>query len=296
MGGFSLNPTEWVEASTLGFLDLSPDMPPAPDYTGAAEATAEGNLAMSREAVSANRPNQFTPWGSSEWSQDPNDPTRWTQNVTLTPEQQRLFNLNQQTSQQMGEMGLAGIQSASDLFSSRYQTPEQAGLPTYGENRNQVIDAMMARSNRALENEKQDTHASLIAAGIPPGSEAYEREMRRINEKSVDARQQAEIAAANMATQEYRAGMDRSQQIITNALLERQTPLNELNALRTGTQVQPPQFSAFTPQQTVAGPDYMGATMAQGQWDLAGWNAEQAQQNAILSGIFGMGAAAAGKA
>lgn len=282
-----------VKVGTLGAVDLDPKMPASPDYAGAAEKTAEGNLEIARLTTEANRPNQYTPWGSSEWVKDPYS-DQWTQTVSLSPSQQNIFDIGQQTSQQMGELGLAGISSASDLFRSRYQTPESAALPTYGENRQQVIDAMMARSNRDIQNEREDLHSNLIAAGIPPGSEAYEREMRSLNEKSVDARQQAEIAAANMATQEYNAGMSRAQQIISNALLERQTPLNELNALRTGSQVSMPDMPGFSQQQTVAGPDYMGATMAQGQWDLAGWNAEQAQQNAILSGLFGVGAAAMG--
>lgn len=284
-----------VSGASFGLVDLEPDMPAAPDYSGAAEATAQGNLEMARLATMANRPTQITPWGTTSWTQDPNNQDLWTQRVTLSPEQQRLFNLSQQTSQRMGEVGLAGIESASDLFRNRYQTPEEAALPTYGDKRQQVIDAMMSRSGRAFEQEREAAHSQLIAQGIPPGSEAYNREMRRIDEKSVDARQQAEIAAANMATQEYRTGMDRAQQIIQNALLERQTPLNELNAFRSGTQVQMPNMPQFSQQATTAGPDIFGATAATGQWDLANWNAQQAQQNAILSGLFGIGAAAAGR-
>lgn len=42
--------------------------PAAPDYTGAAQATAQGNLDMARYATQANRANQYTPWGSSVWT------------------------------------------------------------------------------------------------------------------------------------------------------------------------------------------------------------------------------------
>lgn len=41
---------------------------PSIDYKGAAEATAKGNLEAIREQLQANRVNQYTPWGSSTWT------------------------------------------------------------------------------------------------------------------------------------------------------------------------------------------------------------------------------------
>lgn len=46
--------------------DSSP--PPAPDYTAAANATAQGNIDAARIATSANRVDQYTPWGSLTYS------------------------------------------------------------------------------------------------------------------------------------------------------------------------------------------------------------------------------------
>ena len=45
--------------------------PPAPDYAAAAQATAAGNLQSAQQAVIANRPNQYTPYGSSTWTNTP---------------------------------------------------------------------------------------------------------------------------------------------------------------------------------------------------------------------------------
>ena len=45
--------------------------PPAPDYKGAAEATAAGNLAAAQTATEANRVNQYNPYGSSVYTQTP---------------------------------------------------------------------------------------------------------------------------------------------------------------------------------------------------------------------------------
>ena len=78
---------------------------------------------------------------------------------------------------------------------------------------------------------------------------------------------------------------------LRDALLSRQTPLNEYNSLMTGTQVSNPMFNDFAKQQQILGPDYSGAGNQQSQYDLAGWNADAAQNNAVLSGLFGLGAA-----
>lgn len=42
--------------------------PKQPDYVGAAQATAQGNLEAAKYATQANRVNQYTPWGSLTWS------------------------------------------------------------------------------------------------------------------------------------------------------------------------------------------------------------------------------------
>lgn len=44
--------------------------PKAPDYAALAEQDAANNLKMARYATQANRPNQYTPWGSSTWTND----------------------------------------------------------------------------------------------------------------------------------------------------------------------------------------------------------------------------------
>lgn len=54
-----------------GFLGLgpAPSAPAAPDYRGAAQQTAAGNLEAARAAAAANRINQITPYGSLVYSQ-----------------------------------------------------------------------------------------------------------------------------------------------------------------------------------------------------------------------------------
>jgi len=54
-----------------GCNDLKPSPPPAPDYTGAARATAAGNLEAAKYTAEANRINQYTPYGSLTFSKNP---------------------------------------------------------------------------------------------------------------------------------------------------------------------------------------------------------------------------------
>ena len=69
-------------------------------------------------------------------------------------------------------------------------------------------------------------------------------------------------------------------------------PLNVVNALRTGNQVQGPQFVNPSQQGFAPGPDLLGATQAQYQADLGNYNAKAAQQGGLMGGLFNIGSAA----
>ncbi len=362
----------------------SPSPPPPPNYTGAAEATAAGNLEAARSATQANRPDEYTPYGSRTWTNlgedvfdqagydtamaefesatggyqnsaipgagtpnsgivasmqpggaghheamrdRPEMPDRsdftsrinadqWRSDINFTPEGQRLFDLDNQTRQKMGELGLQGIGQMSDLFANRFQVEGSPGqyqgpsgkLPTYGENRQRVMDSMLARVDTDIDRDTERKRAQLVAQGIPVGSEAFNREMEQLDRQRTDARQQAEIQATDQAGREYTSsmlgrqqqgregmadftsGLDSRRQAIQEALLERQLPLNEANAFRSGSQIGMPTFQPYGSQQAVAGPDYMGAAQGQSQYNMAGHNADVAQRNAMMSGLFGLGA------
>jgi len=88
------------------------DPPPPPDYTGAAEKTAQSSQEAQTRADWANRPNQTTPWGQSSWTSSAGvDPstgqpiTNWSQNITLSPDQQKA--LDDQMAMQSGRSDLA---------------------------------------------------------------------------------------------------------------------------------------------------------------------------------------------
>ena len=100
------------------------DSPDPPDYKGAAEAEAAANQEMLEYQTVANRPTQYTPWGTISWEQQAGQdgswdynyqtkqwekvgdtPPTWTQTVELSPQQQA--SLDSQFALQEGRSGLA---------------------------------------------------------------------------------------------------------------------------------------------------------------------------------------------
>jgi len=285
----SLNP--FSGSNVVSDLLSSPEQPAAPDYEGAARATSEGDLEMARVGAMANRPNQFTPWGTSTWTQDPNNQDLWAQNVTLSPEQQRLYETGTQADIQMAQLGLQGARQAGDIFQDPFSLESMGQMPNYQDQFSDIYGSMLSRVDQDIARDREAMESQLVASGIPRGSEAYNREMERIDRQLTDARQQAELAATQQVGQRQQSDIENRRQQIAEMLTQRQTPLNEYSAFRTGTQVSMPNFPGVPQQQTTQGPDLLGATSAQGQWDLAGWNADVARQNAILGAGAQAGAA-----
>lgn len=275
----------------FGITSGTPQQPAAPDYAGAAQATAEGDIEAARVATMANRPTQITPWGTSTWSQDPNNQDMWTQNVQLSPEQQQLYNLGAQSDIQMANLGLQGAQQAGAIFQDPFSLESMGEMPNYQDQFGDIYGAMLGRVDQDIGRDREAMASQLVASGIPRGSEAFNREMERIDRQLTDARQQAEINATRQVGQRQQSDIENRRQQIAEMLTQRQTPLNEYSAFRTGTQVGMPEFSPFSTQGQTQGADLLGAETARGNWDLAGWNADIARQNALLGGATQLGAA-----
>lgn len=87
--------------------------PAAPDYTGAANAQSAASKEIATQQNWANRPDQYTPWGSTTWgAAQGTDPatgqpiTRWSQTQSLDPALQGA--LDDQLAIQAGRSNLAG--------------------------------------------------------------------------------------------------------------------------------------------------------------------------------------------
>ncbi len=124
--------------------------------------------------------------------------------------------------------------------------------------------------------------------GIGLGSTAYNRAQQLQSQRMNDLELQAAAQGINM-------DMAARQQGLQEQYNRMQQPLNIVNALKSGSQVQSPQFSNYAQQQYVAGPDLTGAAQNQYQSNLDAANAANAWNGQYIQGLFSLGSSAVGR-
>ena len=258
---------------------FAPDPPKAPDYTGAANATAAGNLAASKYATEANRVNTYTPYGSLTYAQDPTNTNKWTSTTTLAPAQQALLDQQNKTSQNLAQMQDSATTRVGGMMGQPMPAAYDPNQAT-----NNAAGLLDARLLPQQQRDMSQLQTQLANQGITQGSEAYNNAMDTIGRQQNDARQQNQLQGINL-------GMSQQGQQYTQASTNRNVPINELNALRTGAQVTNPTFQNSPQQQTTAGPNLLAATTAQGQFNQGLYNSQVGQFNAQLGAASGLGAA-----
>jgi hypothetical protein len=270
-----------------GFLGLgpAPSAPAAPDYRAAAQETAAGNLEAARAATAANRVNQITPYGRLEYSvtgQDPYGNPTWTATQTLSPAQQQLLDYQNQASLGLGKLAGQGLGYVENMLQTPFNT---AALPSTGFNPSQTYqEAYMQRLAPQLQQNREQLQQRLANQGIDIGSTAYDRAMMQQAQRENDL-----LAAAT--TQGFGVGQQARQTALQEQAYLRNEPLNTLSAVRTGAQVQGPQFVNSAQQATTAGPDILGAAGMQYNAQMGDFNAKQAAQANLNQGLMGLGGA-----
>ena len=270
-----------------GFLGLgpAPSAPAAPDYSAAARETAAGNLDAARAATAANRVNQVTPYGNLSYSitgADPYGNPTWTATQTLSPAQQQLLDYQNQASIGLGALANKGLGYVENMLATPFDTSK---LPSTGFNPSQTYqEAYMQRLAPQLQQNREALQQQLANKGIDIGSEAYDRAMMQQAQRENDL-----LAAAT--TQGFGVGQQARQSALQEQAYLRNEPLNTLSAVRTGAQVQGPQFVNSAQQATTAGPDLLGAAGMQYNAAMGDFNAKQAAQANLNQGLFGLGGA-----
>jgi hypothetical protein len=273
-----------------GALFGKPSTPATPDYASAAEATARGNLDAARQATAANRVNQINPYGTLSYSitgEDPYGNPTWTATSAFSPDQQELYNYDIASSKGLGQLQGKGLNYVSNMLDKPFDT---SGLASTGINAGeQMSESIMRRLQPNLQMEQKQFDAQMANQGIPVGSEAYENAKR-----GFDARQNDRLTSAII--QGTQTGMQARGQGFSELAYQRNEPINTLNAVRSGSQVtNPNSFFVNAPQQaTTAGADYLGAAGMTGNANIASANAENAQRNAMIQGLFSLGSSYAG--
>jgi hypothetical protein len=260
----------------------SSSAPPTPDYAGAAQATAAGNADAARIAAKANRIDTYTPYGSQVFRNGVGgDKDRWSVTQTFTPLGQQQFDQQQRINSSLNGLAENGLGYVKGALSKGF---DWGALPEQQVNAGQTgQDAIMSRLQPQFDRDEAALDTKLANQGIMQGSEAWNNAKDQFGRTKNDAYTQAALR-----------GIDVGNQARTQAIQEqsfaRNEPLNMLNALRSGNQVQ--QWGA---QATTPGADYLGAMQGVYNGQLAGFNANQARQNGIMGGLFDLGAAYLGK-
>lgn len=244
--------------------------PKAPDPWETAKAQGQMNRETAITQFGLNAYTQNNPWGSVDWQQTgtwADGTPKFTQTTTLSPEQQATFESGQQAEQNLA--GLAADQSA--------RMREYLQEPFEYTNRDAETWAYDLASPRILQQQAQNEAAirtTLANKGIREGSAAWNSEMARMTNANTDQLNQLALTGR--------------QQGFSEALAQRNQPINEISALLSGSQVaNPAQMSAPGPQTGVAGVDYTGLVNQKYQGELQ-------QHQARMGGLFGLGSALLG--
>jgi hypothetical protein len=159
--------------------------------------------------------------------------------------------------------------------------------------------------------QQSDAQAARLAnQGIVQGTKAYENAMRTFNQGQNDLLTNSQLAGQqigqNLFTQGLQGGQftnqalinrgnfgnQAQQQAFNQALTRYNLPLNTLSSLRTGAQVQNPSFVNAPQQATTSGADLLGATGMNFNAQMGGYNAQAAERNNMMQGLFSLGGAA----
>lgn len=254
-----------------------PSTPDAPNYAALAQQQADQQQALIDQQTAANRFNQVTPYGSLTWSQDANG--NWTQTQTLSPDQQAILNQQNALSLGLGTAQNSMLGQVTDTYSQPFTGGDAAA-------RQQTIDsqyaAMASRLDPQWAQRESALNTRLANQGISAGSEAYANALREFGNQRNDAYQQANNSALQLGNQEFQNSFNRN-------LTSYQLPMNLFNSLRTGSQVQNPNFQNQNTSASLGqSPNLLGAAGQQYGASLDATNANNAWNSNLTNGLFSL--------
>jgi len=177
--------------------------------------------------------------------------------MTLNPEAQKALDSQMRVSAGLG----TATEGQLGAVQERFSTP--MSLQSVQDVADKSYSAQTARLDPAWQQRESMERTRLANQGLSSGGEAYGNAMRDFGQQRNDAYQQANLAAIQTMPQTYQ---------LESAAYNQ--PLNALNALRTGAQVNNPQFGGLG-QPT----DYSKAAGQQSQYDQGVYGAEQSAAN-----------------
>jgi len=288
--------------------------PPPPDYASAAREQGVANIEAAQFTAGLNRPEQHDPNGSQSWRlKDGADvkaprPGDWIVENKLNETQQKLKDQQDQLSGTFGGLAQGALDNVGATMQSKFDTSpygkQQRVDPTSEASRQRITEAMYSRQKAMLDpmmqQQNSDLTSQLAAQGITEGSEAFNRaednQARQQNDAYAAARNDAILAGGAEDSrigqvQIAQSGFNNTQRqnAVAEALMQRQLPMNEANALRTGNQVGGMGFQAYGGGgQIGAAPTYQ-ATSDAFKANQDNVNAANANSAGMLKGLTSVG-------
>jgi hypothetical protein len=204
----------------------------------------------------------------------PGDPSNvnstWTATQSLSPAQQGILDSTNKLNQGLMDTAGQGLDYANSVLSKPGVDTSQ--LAQTGINPGQSYqDAMMSRLQPQIDRENQQSDAH--------------NAKRVLNQSHNDL-------LNNATVQGFNTGLAANQQGFQQQAYNQMQPINVINALRTGSQVQGPSFTNVPQQQTTAGADLLGAAQSTYNANLNSSNASNAANSNFTNGLFSLGGAA----
>lgn len=281
-----------VVSAVGGLLGGGSSAPAAPDYSGAAKATAEANLKAAQTATAANRVNQFTPYGNLSFAQTGKDEQGnpiWSATQSVAPGLENAVTASQKAVSDYGYSPFAAnvnpLQTGVD--------PSVTGQQGW----DKATNAILQRLTPTMQQQSQQSDQQLANQGIMPGSQAYNAAKQQLAQQQNDLLTQASLGGAQVQNQMYNQAMANAQlgnqanqigfgQQLSSYGTNLSSPLSYASGVKS---LATPSYANIIPQQTTSGADMLGATNAQYQNQLASYNAEQARNSQMLGGLMGLG-------
>jgi hypothetical protein len=204
-------------------------------------------LGLADKETRTNRPNQYTPFGQSEWTQDANG--NWSQKTGFSP----------------------GMQGSADSLMTQWGQNAANGYGTGDDARRQSIDASWGQfqrmNNPLMAQRETKARSDLLNMGADMGSEAYNTGFGNVR----DANDKMSLNAMDQAVQ---AG-DRAQaQTFSQNRQAWSDPLGALGQMQS--MLQMPSFQK--------GADYVGAGFDQYKSNMLDYGTEQKNTTGLIKG------------
>jgi hypothetical protein len=192
---------------------------------------------------------------TGKWVETPT----YTQTTSLSPQQQAIKDQTDKASLNLGTIANEQSGKIRELLNTPFEYNNQDA-------ENWAYDLGAQRLDPRFAADQEKLRTQLIASGIRPGTAAYDQQMTQFNQSKNDAYNQLMLTGR--------------QQAFTEALQQRNQPINEISALMSGSQVSMPQMNQ-TPQTGVGGVDYTGLVNQKYQADVQ-------RSNSAMGGLFGL--------